>query len=89
MGMIDCGRCGEPVADDAANCPHCGAPVQTPTAPLWYQILIFATSVGMAGLLYALLDTARIGILGAVAGVALYSGAVWVITRALFGKRKR
>ena len=86
MGMIDCGRCGEPVVEDAANCPHCGEPIQAPTAPRWYQILIVAISIGVAYWLYALLSTARISILGALAGVALYAGAVWLVTRSIFGQ---
>ncbi len=89
MGMIDCGRCNEPVAEDASKCPHCGEPVQVPTTPRWYQILIAAASIGVAWWFYELLSTAKISILGALAGVALYAGAVWMITRAIFGKGRR
>ena len=89
MGMVDCGRCGEPVAEDAANCPHCGEAVQPMTAPFWYRVLIAAISVGVAYWLYQLLSAARIGILGTLAGVALYAGAVWMLTRWVFGQGKR
>ena len=80
MGMIDCRHCGEPVAEDAANCPHCGEAIQAQTAPRWYQILIAVISIGIAYWFYELLSTATISILGALAGVALYAGAVWIYT---------
>lgn len=89
MGMIDCGRCGEPVAEDAASCPHCGEPVPQHGAPRWYQLLIAAISVGIAYWLYDLMSMGRISILGALAGVALYAGAVWMLTNAVFGRSKR
>ncbi len=89
MGMIDCGRCSEPVAEDAEKCPHCGESARAPTAPRWYQILIAAISIGVAYWFYELLSAARISILGALAGVALYAGAVWMITKTLFGKAQR
>ena len=89
MGMIDCGRCGEPVAEDAANCPHCGEDLQARTVPRWFQILIAAISTGVAYWFYELLSAARISILGALAAVALYAGAVWMITKGVFGQRQR
>ena len=89
MGMIDCGRCGDPVAEDASNCPHCGERVQAETAPNWYRILLAAVSIGVAWWFYELLSSSRISILGAVAGVALYAGAVWMLTRSIFGAGRR
>ncbi len=89
MGMIDCGRCGEPVAEDASNCPHCGETVEVATTPRWFQILIAVVSIGVAWWFYELLSESRISILGALAGVALYAGAVWMLTRAVFGTGKR
>ena len=26
MGQVNCLYCGQPIADDVASCPHCGAP---------------------------------------------------------------
>ena len=67
--MIDCGRCGEPVAEDAAACPQCGQPVPKRGAPGWYLFLIAVISAGVAYWFYGLLRTGGIGILGALAGV--------------------
>ena len=89
MGMADCGRCGEPVDEEAASCPHCGEPAERRGAPVWYLILIAAISAGVAYWFYKLLSTGQISFLGALAGVALYSGAVWMATKALFGKSQR
>lgn len=89
MRMIDCAHCGAPVAEDAATCPHCGATIPKPGAPIWYQTLIAAISVGVAYWFYHLLRTGQISLLGALAGVALYAGAVWMVTNAVFGRNKR
>ena len=89
MGMIDCRRCGDPVADDASNCPHCGQTVQAEPLPRWYQTLIAVVSIGVAWWFYELLSSSRISVLGAVAGVALYAGAVWMLTRTIFGAGRR
>ncbi len=88
MGMIDCGRCGEPVAEEAASCPHCGEPVKQHGAPAWYLLLIAAISAGVAYWFYKLLSMQQISILGALAGVALYAGAVWMLTKTIFGKNE-
>ncbi len=29
MSLIKCTECGNEVSDKAANCPHCGAPIDT------------------------------------------------------------
>lgn len=89
MRMIDCGRCDEPVAEDAATCPHCGEPVRISALPGWYRILIAALSVGAAFWFYTLISDGRISLLGALAGIALYAGAVWMFTNAVSGKNKR
>jgi len=34
VALIDCGECGRMASDQAAACPHCGAPVApTPVSP--------------------------------------------------------
>ena len=88
MGMIDCGRCGEPAAEEAASCPHCGEPVPQRGAPLWYQLMIAAISIGVAYWFYKLLSIGQLSLLGTLAGIALYAGAVWMLTRTIFGKRR-
>ena len=86
MGMIDCPGCGEPVADDATACPHCGVALKQPRVPRWFVVIVAAMSVGVAYWVYDLLSTGRVGVIGSVAGLALYAGAVWLLMKALFKK---
>ena len=62
--------------------------MRIPGLPAWYQILIAAISVGVAYWFYKLLNMGQISILGALAGIALYAGAVWMLTNAVFGKNR-
>lgn len=87
--MHDCRRCGEPVAEGAEACPHCGAPVPAGRTPAWFGIIVAAGAVGVASWLYELVSNNRIGILGALAGAALYAGVVWMLTGVIFGGRLR
>ena len=84
MGMIDCPSCGDPVAEDATACPHCGRALEQLRVPRWFQIVVAAISVGVAYWLYELLSSERLSILGAAAGLALYAGAIWIVMKALF-----
>lgn len=33
MALINCRECGKQISDQAASCPHCGAPLKTNPAP--------------------------------------------------------
>lgn len=33
MALINCRECGKQISDQAASCPHCGAPLKATPAP--------------------------------------------------------
>lgn len=49
MALIDCGECGRMASDQAAACPHCGAPVApSPVSPqlAYADLAVAPRSVG-------------------------------------------
>lgn len=55
MALVNCRECGKQISDQAAACPHCGAPLTNRPQPTATPVIIIAPKSRSAAVLFAML----------------------------------